>query len=229
MKIAFIVFLPIITAFLLIVGAGFNTDRAERLVWVILIIDVFGIPWLIVIASPFLILYLRKIKEKYSQEIADSAKWHLNFSWIVIFVVLSKIFGISFSFELGNAIAIIMAFVSLGVLIGFTCELKLRYLGMSVKWLLIIGGVPFVLLFGFGQLFEDLNPKSVDLGDAIFCNRTDYGFVSSDQGATYKIFKRYYFVDRLLSSDTVSYFNDTSSKSEVMKRCDNAFQKARLL
>jgi hypothetical protein len=184
-----------------------------------------GISLLIAEASPFIVIYFRK---NYSVEHLKSAKQHLGLSGFVILVVVLNVAGISFAHYGINIAVLSLVGVSVFFLALFSFKLKPRRLGVAVGLLSILGWVFVTLVLVTGESIDYMTAKTAEIEGGIHCRLAYYGFAGTEQGTTFKVFKRFHFIDKLIFIHRFSSFSPdepsrpTGAEAEIARRCEVA-------
>lgn len=186
-----------------------------------------GLNFLVAVLSPGLILCFKK---KYALELVHSAKWHIYLSIFVLLVTILKIYGISLTHQSINFIVLVITFFCVLFLIFFSFDLKPKLLGRFVGLISVFDGFIWTIFLMFGQVFEGNSPQTVDIGNSMHCRQSVYGFVTSDSGTEIEVFKRYYFIDKLLVSRSFSdVYPENNIKpdswNDTLTRCSDAFNR----
>jgi len=175
--------------------------------------------------SPLLILFFRGY---YSIELVSLAKRRIAQSVFVLLVALSYAFGVSLALRGVNIAVQILTTAFVFILAKLSFDLRPKILGTTVGILSLLGVLVLVL-----SLVEPLttmfdSQKTVDIGDAMYCRQsTGFGFVSTDAGTNFEVFKRYLFIDKLVEKQWRSDYEPESftPENEAISRCLAAFYK----
>lgn len=199
----------------------------EILASIILVIGIFSFP-LAAITSPLIIQYTKK---QYSLELIEKAK-RLNFVTVfVLLVLIPYVFGISLESRAANITIVIFSMLGCGLLALFSFKLKPKWFGIVVGLLSTVSGFFLVICLLMDLALKDTSPQIVEIENAMYCKKSFYGFVTTDSGVNYEVFKRYLFIDKLLTSYQFSEttpennnWQDTTD-DQIFSRCRDVFNK----
>lgn len=126
------------------------------------------------------------------------ARRELILSGFVAFVAIAHALDLSFAAPFLNFLIVLFALCAGGALVLALFGLGPRRLGVPLGLLGIGGWLMACLWIVLTAAFDGNSPADTALGDGLVCRRTVYGFVASDSGEEFSIYRRTLFIDRKL-------------------------------